>query len=186
MQRYVETNYHFCRLTGVCFEWILRKLSFPSIVQPICNELLKDIDQMAKKLYPADTIRQAQSILAAWKHIDPPVQFGPMTPEALQKEVETANALKSKILHLETELVDLRNQRDTVCLGIWDKVKRTRSGIKAIYGDDSTEYEIAGGTRSSERKPYRRKVMPEKPHSQPPPNPKVKIKIIIQTPSGLA
>ncbi len=31
-------------------------------------------------------------------------------------------------------------------------VKRVRSAVKGIYGDDSSEYEMVGGTRKSERK----------------------------------
>jgi hypothetical protein len=36
-------------------------------------------------------------------------------------------------------------------------VKRVRSAIKGVYGDDSTQYEMVGGTRMSERKPRTRK-----------------------------
>jgi hypothetical protein len=40
---------------------------------------------------------------------------------------------------------------------MWDKVKRVRAGVKANYGDDSSQYEMVGGTRLSERKsPTRR------------------------------
>ena len=41
---------------------------------------------------------------------------------------------------------------------IWDKVKRVRNGMKAIYGDDSSQYEMIGGTRLSERKAPARKA----------------------------
>jgi hypothetical protein len=34
----------------------------------------------------------------------------------------------------------------------WKLIVRMRSGVKAIYGGDSSEYEMAGGTRLSERK----------------------------------
>jgi len=41
----------------------------------------------------------------------------------------------------------------------WDKVKRVRAGVKANYGDDSQQFEMVGGTRTSERKaPTRRLV----------------------------
>ena len=36
--------------------------------------------------------------------------------------------------------------------GIWDVVKRVCAGVKAIYGDDSSQYEMVGGTPMSERK----------------------------------
>ena len=60
---------------------------------------------------------------------------------------------------METELTDKRNQRDDVCVTLWDQVKRARSGMKAIYGDDSSQYEMIGGTRVSDRKaPVRKKA----------------------------
>jgi len=124
---------------------------------------------MPKKLYPSDTLEQAQSILTAWKHIDPSLAFGPLTGEALSADVDMVKALQEKIFLLQNQLLDIRNQRDAACIGIWDKVKRARAGIKATYGDDSTEYEIAGGTRRSERKKPRR--TPSAPVGAPPPNP---------------
>ena len=113
---------------------------------------------MGKKLYPTDTLQQAKFILSAWNLIDPSLVFGPLTSASLSADVATVNALQEKIIRLQNELMATRNQRDAACIGIWDKVKRARAGIKATYGDDSTEYEIAGGTRVSERKPPRRKA----------------------------
>jgi hypothetical protein len=43
---------------------------------------------------------------------------------------------------------------------LWDKVKRVRKGVKANYGDDSSQYEMVGGTRTSERQPRTRKAVP--------------------------
>lgn len=61
------------------------------------------------------------------------------------------------ITGVETQLLDLRNKRDALNLGMWDKVKRIRSGVKSIYGDDSSQFEMVGGTRLSDRKtPTRR------------------------------
>jgi hypothetical protein len=112
---------------------------------------------MAKKLYPTDTLEQAQDILAAWNHINPSLALGTLTPVALSSDVDEVKALQIKVMKLQKELSEVRNQRDEVCIGIWDKVKRVRAGIKGIYGDDSIEYEIAGGTRLSDRKSHRRK-----------------------------
>jgi hypothetical protein len=65
--------------------------------------------------------------------------------------------MQEKIIQLKLELLSLRNERDAACIILWDKVKRVRAGFKGFFGDDSSEYEMAGGTRSSHRKPYRRK-----------------------------
>ena len=42
---------------------------------------------------------------------------------------------------------------------MWDKIKRVRAGVKANYGDDSQQYEMVGGTRTSERKQRVRKAV---------------------------
>ena len=119
---------------------------------------------MGKKLYPTDTLKQAQSILSAWELIDPALKIGPLTLEDIAENVATVKGLQEKIVHLQKKLLDVRNQRDTAAIGLWNKVKRTRSGIKGIYGDDSTEYALAGGTRRSQRK------KPRRPLAQPPAN----------------
>ena len=124
---------------------------------------------MGKKLYPTETLQQARSILTAWDQIDPALAFGTLTFEGLSADVTTARAMQDKILLLQSELLDMRNQRDAACIGIWDKVKRARAGIKATYGDDSSEYEIAGGTRLSDRKPPRRKALPQSDNEDSPP-----------------
>jgi hypothetical protein len=61
---------------------------------------------------------------------------------------------------LEVQMTNLRNQREELYRALWDKVKRVRNGIKAHYGDDSSQYEMIGGTRVSDRKPPTRKVKP--------------------------
>ena len=116
---------------------------------------------MRKKLYPADTLKQARSSLVAWDLIDPSLHLGTLEPHGLRLDVETVDDLKEKIRHLENQLIDLRSQRDAACIEIWSKIKRFRAGIRGFYGDDSVEYKMAGGTRLSERKTYRRKEIPE-------------------------
>ena len=112
---------------------------------------------MGKKLYPTDALEQARDILVGWEYIDPALKIGPLTPESLSADLERVRALQQKIVQMQTELIQVRGDRDEICLAIWDQVKRVRSGIKGLYGDDSTQYEIAGGTRLSEKKKPRRK-----------------------------
>jgi hypothetical protein len=35
---------------------------------------------------------------------------------------------------------------------MWDALKRVRATVKGVYGDDSSEYDLVGGTRLSERR----------------------------------
>jgi hypothetical protein len=118
---------------------------------------------MGKKLYPTDTLKQARSILSAWELIDPALKIGILTHEAIAGDVAMIQGLQEKVIHLQNELMDLRSQRDAASIGLWDKVKRARSGVKGIYGDDSTAYKLAGGTLRSERKKPRRRSLPVAP-----------------------
>src|SRR5688572_15286857 len=115
---------------------------------------------MGKKLYPTDTLKQAKSILRAWKRIDPALKIGTLTLESITADAAMVEELQAKIAHLQVELLNIRIQRDEATIGLWNQVKRTRAGFKGIYGDDSTEYKQAGGTRKSERKKPRRRSLP--------------------------
>lgn len=57
----------------------------------------------------------------------------------------------SQMNALDAQMTNMRNQRDALYTELWDKVKRVRNGVKANYGDDSSEYEMIGGTCTSER-----------------------------------
>jgi hypothetical protein len=114
---------------------------------------------MTKKLYPTDVLVQAQMVLSAWNQISTTLAFGTLNAAALTADVTTATTLESDIAKLEAQLTDKRNQRDATYIGMWDKLKRVRNGIKATYGDDSSQYEMVGGTRLSERKTRTRKAI---------------------------
>lgn len=109
------------------------------------------------KLFPTDVVAQTQAVLEAWKKIDGTSQFGSLTPQVMAADLDRARALQVELDAMDAQLVDLRNKRDEVHAELWDKIKRVRNSVKGIYGDDSSEYEMVGGTRRSERKsPIRR------------------------------
>jgi hypothetical protein len=114
---------------------------------------------MPGKPYPADVLDQARAVAEAWKQIDPTLAIGDLTQAALAADLNAVAPLAAQLTTLETQLAALRNQRDTLYGAVWDKVKRVKNGVKAIYGDDSAQYEMVGGTRLSERKtPVRQKT----------------------------
>lgn len=115
---------------------------------------------MGKKLHYKAVLNQAKAILDAWLQIDEQLTFGPVNPGALTMDINHVRGLEEQITNLENKLTDLRNRRDDYTRSIWDKLKRVRAGVKAIYGDDSSEYEMVGGTRNSERKSPRRIAPP--------------------------
>ncbi len=114
---------------------------------------------MSGRPFPTDVLKQAQDTLNAWNQIDAKLTIGALTPALLTTDITTATALEAEMTKLEAQLTDKRNQRDALYAQLWDKVKRVRSGVRGIYGDDSSQYEMIGGTRLSERKSPVRKAV---------------------------
>jgi hypothetical protein len=106
--------------------------------------------------YPTDIIAQGRTVLESWQSIDAQLKFGTLTTEGMDGQLEQAAPIERQIDKLEGLLTDMRNQRDALYAGLWDSVTRVRVGMKAIYGRDSSQYEMVGGTRFSERKPTSR------------------------------
>ena len=116
---------------------------------------------MAKRPYPTDVINQGNNVLDAWSQIDDQLTFGALNTGAMTMDINQARGIQEQMTNLENQLTNLRNRRDAANLSLWDKVKRVRAGVKANYGDDSSQYEMVGGTRLSERKtPIRRTTPP--------------------------
>ena len=113
---------------------------------------------MTRKPYPTDVIDQARAVWDAWNQINEGMSFGDLTNNMLSAELTQVVPLEAEMNRLEIQLTDLRNQRDALYLSMWEKVKRVRAGVKANYGDDSSQYEMVGGTRMSERKSPVRKT----------------------------
>jgi hypothetical protein len=112
---------------------------------------------MPKRNYPTDVLTQAQVVLDAWKSINLELKMGELGYADLEADIAKAKLIQSQLNELETKLTDLHNQRDVLYTGIWDKAKRVRNGVKGIYGDDSPQYEMVGGTRRSDRKPPKKR-----------------------------
>ena len=102
--------------------------------------------------YPNDALQQAQNAIQVMKNIDPSFQVGGASLAELEKAVNLALANQDKITSLKSQMTDLRNQDGALTAEVWDMLKRLRAGVKAAYGDDSSQYEMMGGTRLSERK----------------------------------
>jgi hypothetical protein len=107
--------------------------------------------------YPPNILAQARTLAAALNTIDPAFQVGEVSNAGLEEELKKSIEIQNTLNNLEIQMTDQRNQRDAAYGELWKKVKRLRMGVKAIYGDDSSQYEMVGGTRLSERKPRSRK-----------------------------
>ena len=113
---------------------------------------------MSTQSYPHDIFDQGHSVLEAWRSINPALKVGDLAAEALEADLTQADSVDTKIKRLTAELADARNTREALGQAVWDKVKRVRRGIQSIFGDDSSQYEVIGGTRVSDRKPATRKA----------------------------
>ena len=113
---------------------------------------------MPNKMYPTDVLKQAQDVLSAWNQVGPTTTLGTMTATTFTADVTAVTTHEALIKGLEAQLTDARNKRDVLFNGLWDKVKRVRNGVRANYGDDSSQLEMFGATRTSERKSPTRKV----------------------------
>ena len=118
---------------------------------------------MPSKPFPPNTLKQANNIAHAWQNINPAFKVGEMTFADFENAIAQADASHDRIISLKAQLIDEYNQSDALRTDLWDKVKRVRSGVKGAYGDDSSQYELVGGTRRSERKPRTRKPKPTTP-----------------------
>src|SRR5687768_10259695 len=111
---------------------------------------------MTKKQFVTDLLPQAKRVLSSWSQIDEELTFGPLSSTALATALKRANGLEGAITDLENNLTNLRNQREASNQELWNMVKRVRAAFKGIFGDDSSQYEMVGGKRLSERKTSRR------------------------------
>ena len=92
---------------------------------------------------------------AAWVQIDEGLSFGQLNMGALVMDMNGLRNTEYSLATLESQLTEMRNKRDALSQATWDKVKRVRASVKGMYGDDSSQYELVGGTRLSDRKPRR-------------------------------
>ena len=108
------------------------------------------------KFSPPDTKEQAATIKEAWTNIGATSTYGDMTLAEFTTAFAALEAAEARIKGLEDQLISARNEIIDARYGLWDKVKRARSGAKSKHGDDSDEYERFGGTRMSERSKSRK------------------------------
>jgi len=110
---------------------------------------------MAGKKFPADILEQAVNMQDAWGKIDEQLSVGGLKIGDLVMEVNQIRQAEANVVSLENDLTNVRNHRDALCEAAWDKVRRMRAVIKGMYGFDSPQYELVGGTRTSDRKTAR-------------------------------
>lgn len=114
---------------------------------------------MATK-YPFDTVLpESEQIARVWAE-NPSFALGEITLEKLQTKIKDTQEKRNRIETLRTQLTALTNDLNVQVGELAGITTRARSGFRAVYGPDSTQYEQAGGVRSSERKRPSKKKTP--------------------------
>jgi hypothetical protein len=102
----------------------------------------------------------AKTRLASLKSIDPALDLGnDMTVANYERTINNFTGLLGQYNTALSTVDDLYNQCIDSLKGITDMSERMLSGVGFKYTKNSSEYEMAGGTRKSERK----KPTPKKP-----------------------
>jgi hypothetical protein len=112
---------------------------------------------MASKVSANRVLGASKGVLAVWK-ANPTLKVGDETFAQYSANIEALETLDEKITDEERDLTTNRNTRDDNARTLNKVNTRFLSLVRGQFGPDSSEYELAGGTRSSERKaPVRRK-----------------------------
>ena len=113
---------------------------------------------MARKKRISPALAVARQRLAGLNKITPAPNLGPNTTVAAYQGVanDTA-ALEESHNQLAAQMDDSSNRYDVQENLMADWNRRVLSAVEAQYGPDSSEYEMVGGTRTSERKRTSRK-----------------------------
>jgi len=120
---------------------------------------------MSRRKRTSPVLEAARQRLAGLNSITPPPDFGPGLK--LADYAAQINDFSNQIDHynqMGSTMDDLQNQLDDKEERLRESSRRMLSATEAHYGPDSSEYEQAGGTRSSDRKRPTRKT-PQKPAS---------------------
>ncbi len=123
---------------------------------------------MARRKKASAVLSKAEKRLSGLKSINPKLDLGngitlalfEKEIVALRQTVETYNTLLSKV-------DDASNAVKEAEKGLSVVSENVLLSVKVKYGKDSSEYEMAGGTRASERRRRRTAQSTEKDESQP-------------------
>lgn len=108
---------------------------------------------MARRKRSSPVLEAARRRLAGFKAINPKPNYGPgLTVEDFEKDITDPEALLARYNQMSSEMDELLNQIEAGEARAADKSRRILSATEATYGPDSSEYEMVGGTRTSERK----------------------------------
>ena len=107
------------------------------------------------------TLEKARHILAGLKQITPKPEFGPeLTEAAFEAEINGFTHDLEAFNGVLAEADDRQNRIGDREQSLNDFSQRIQAAVKALYGPDSSEVEVIGGVRRSDRKRRTRKPNP--------------------------
>lgn len=118
---------------------------------------------MRQKRLASKVIELAAARIAALESIDPPIDLGPdMTLASFKALHALAHSKHDAYNALLAEADEAQNDFELHEKKLHDVSTRMLAGIGAKFGRDSSEYEMLGGRRTSERKrPVRKPAAPK-------------------------
>ena len=111
-----------------------------------------------------DIINEAEQIARVWAE-NPSFKLGDITLEQFKGMIDDLRAKRNTTNEQRTRLTAAINEANAQAAFVSGIITRARSGIRAFYGPDATQYDQAGGTRTSERKRPTRRAKPDSPDS---------------------
>jgi len=102
-----------------------------------------------------NTIQSIRDDVIALRRVwaaNPDFKLKDLTHEQFDTEVSDFETAVATLDEKDSAMVPLRNDRDVRLDRMNNLNVRLRAGIKGYFGDNSDEYELAGGTRSLDRK----------------------------------
>ena len=104
------------------------------------------------KTAPSNVSDLGINIRNAWVQVGATTQLAGLDLEQFVEPAESTLAAELEVKRLESQLTHARNLRDDQRYALWQIIKRVRLAARVTFGEDSSEYELFGGTRSSEHK----------------------------------
>jgi len=98
-----------------------------------------------------DLQTELDTVARVWT-ANPDFKLKTVSLDQFNAKVAGFKALIETIAEKDDALVTLRNDRNAQAAELRNVAVRVRSGIKGVFGDDSNEYELAGGTPTSKRR----------------------------------
>jgi hypothetical protein len=127
------------------------RLAFEFCASP-STDLYRKGESLMPTRYSIDAVlADSEQIARVWTD-NPTFALGEVTLPILQSKTTDLRQKRDRAETLRTQLTALTNELNAQAAELANITTRARSGFRAFYGPDSTQYEQAGGTRASERK----------------------------------